>query len=211
MSSNPGSSRFPPPVEPSPLTRANNKKPRDFSSTDLGPEEERKANLKVAFCFFAVALLFILEDWIGRVKHTPESNASSLRATAVTLAIHPQMTLSSEHGRRVQFRLSNMGNHPVFYPVCRASNVPVGEIVYRTSESSSWLPLPADLSWAPAVVPQHTDSNVTWIEMPPGGWVDGKFRDPGGSPMDHAYGIYLKTERNVRPVLMLSEPYQLPK
>ncbi len=43
--------------------------------------------------------------------------------------------------------------------------------------------------------------------MPPGGWADGEFYDPGDWTGEHAYAIFLKPSRNAGMVRILSEPY----
>jgi hypothetical protein len=50
-------------------------------------------------------------------------------------------------------------------------------------------------------------SNLTWIEMPPGGWVDGEFHDGGESPEEHAYVIYVKLARDADVSRIISQPY----
>jgi len=47
----------------------------------------------------------------------------------------------------------------------------------------------------------------TWVEMPPGGWVDGEFHDPGESPGEHAYAIYVKPARDVSVIRIVSNSY----
>jgi hypothetical protein len=43
--------------------------------------------------------------------------------------------------------------------------------------------------------------------MPPGGWIDGQYQDPGWPGGDHAYVVELKSERNAKVVRMVSPPY----
>ena len=51
------------------------------------------------------------------------------------------------------------------------------------------------------------DSNFTWIELPPGGWVDGEFHDPGESPEEHAYVMYVKPARDAKGIRIVSKSY----
>ena len=55
------------------------------------------------------------------------------------------------------------------------------------------------------------NSNLMWIEMPPGGWVDGEFPDPGESPDEHAYAIYVKTDRDANGIRIVSKSYVCPR
>ena len=95
----------------------------------------------------------------------------------------------------------------VFYFVCFDIGVLIGEIVTRTSASSDWMPLSANSrqQWSPAWA--FIDRNLAWIEMPPGGWVDGEFSEPGDWAGEHAYAIFLKPDRDAETVRILSEPY----
>jgi len=54
------------------------------------------------------------------------------------------------------------------------------------------------------------DSNLKWIEMPPGGWVDGEFQDAGDSQEEHAYVIYVKPARDANGVRIISKSLASP-
>lgn len=175
--------------------------------SELAHEEERKVNLKHAFFYLAVASLLILADQLGRVSEVPNSKSSRPSLEGVTLVLHPQAHVGSQFGLTVRFRFGNVGNHSVFYPVRLDTGVPIGEIVTRTSASSDWMPLSANSrqQWSPARA--FIDRNLAWIEMPPGGWVDGEFSEPGDWAGEHAYAIFLKPDRDAETVRILSEPY----
>lgn len=98
-----------------------------------------------------------------------------------------------------------MGNHAVFYPVRPGTNVLLGQIVTRTFPSSEFLS--ATSRQQGAAGPGYIDQNLAWIEMPPGGWVDGEFSEPGASAGEHAYAIFLKPSRNGDEVQVVSESY----
>ena len=87
------------------------------------------------------------------------------------------------------------------------TNVPLGQIVARTSPSSEWIS-PATTSEQPvSAVAEFMDTNLTWIEMPPGGWVDGEFQDRGESPGEHAYVIHVKPARDASGIRIISNSY----
>lgn len=98
-------------------------------------------------------------------------------------------SIAGERTYVVRFRLRNQGNQPIFYPVSSDTNRPIGEIVYRVAPQCEWKPL----ELPSRTRPQLYDQGVAWIEMPPGGWVDGEYEDPGSPMGDHAYELVLKT------------------
>ncbi len=91
----------------------------------------------------------------------------------------------------VHFRLRNQGNQPIFYPVSPNTRRPVGQIVYRITLGGDW-----KLRSHPEVSTSGPDelepTNIAWIEMPPGGWADGYYAEPGLPFGEHAYKLNLK-------------------
>jgi hypothetical protein len=191
------------------LANGNGHKRHSGPPSEIAHEEEPKPKLKHAVFYLAIASLLIVSTWLDRVSESPNSSSSRLPLQDVTLVLHPRASVESQVGPIVLFRLSNMGNHPVFYPVHPGINVPVGQIVKRTSPASEWVPLSSTSQEQEPAVAESIDRNVTWIEMPPGGWVDGKFSDPGESEGEYAYAIFLKSERNGDEIRIVSEPYHL--
>lgn len=207
MSGRPRFSLFRPWVEPSPLKKTNGDRGGLLPLTDGADREERKANVKHAWFFTTVAVLFLLADQLGHVKNVSDSNSVLASAEHVSLALSPQEGPRDRVGLSVRFRLSNKGNHSIFYPMRPETNDPVGQIVTRTSPSSEWIS-PATVSEQPiSAVPGVVDTNPTWIEMPPGGWVDGEFQDLGKSPREHAYVIYVKLARDANRIRIISNSY----
>ena len=51
------------------------------------------------------------------------------------------------------------------------------------------------------------DPNLMWIEMPPGGWIDGEFQDTVEFPGEHAYVIYVKPARDASGIRIVSNSY----
>jgi hypothetical protein len=191
-------------IEPISSRDGNSSKSRLIPSVDTVLRKERKANLNRAFFFSGVGILLILANHLGHVKDHSDSNSTAASVPRVELALCPQ-----HGGLVVRFRLSNMGNHPVFYPVRPETNVPFGQIVTRTSPSSAWIALSATSQQQMAADPgYYIDRNLAWIEMPPGGWVDGQFRDPSWPGGDHAYMVELKSEPKAKVVSVVSPPYQ---
>jgi len=87
------------------------------------------------------------------------------------------------------------------------ANVPLGQIVTRASSSSEWIILSATSQQPVSAVHEFMGTNLTWIEMPPDGWVDGEFHDPGESPGEHAYVIYVKPARDASGIRIVSNSY----
>jgi len=189
------------------LGNGNGHKPHFVPSSEIAQEEERKANLKYAFFFLAVASLLILADWLGRVSEVPNSNSSRLPLQGITLVVRPQAHVDSQVGFIRLFQLSNTGNHSVFYAVRPGTNVPVGQIVTRTSPSSEWMTVSSTSRQQSSADPEFIDRNLAWIEMPPGGMVEGQFHDPSWLGGEHAYVVELKPEPNAKIVSLVSLPY----
>jgi hypothetical protein len=178
----------------------------------VGPPSESphhegpKPNLKHALFYIAVAFLLIFSGVLGRISEPPNSNFRRPSLQGITLVLHPWMRAENQLDLTVRFRLSNMGNHPVLYPVRPDTNVPIGQILTRVSPSSEWTLSSISQQQSPAG-PESIDRNLAWIEMPPGGWVDGEFSDRGESDRDHAFAIFLKPDRNGGEVRIVSQPY----
>ena len=207
MSDEPKVFSLPPSREPTLLGSGNGHNPHFAPPSGLAHKEGPKPNLKHAFFYLAVASLLILSNRLGRVSEAPNSNSSRPSLQDVTLVLHPRAYAESQVGLTFRFRLSNMGNHSVFYPVRPDTNVPVGQIVTRTSASPDWITRPATSEQQQSPGTEFIDRNLEWIEMPPGGWVDGEFSDSGKSGGDHAYAIFLKPDRNGDEVRIVSETY----
>jgi hypothetical protein len=207
MSGSPRFSLFRPWVELSSLKKTNGDRRGLLPLTDVDDREERKANVKHAWFFTTVAVLFLLADQLGHVKNVSDSNSVLASAEHISLALSPQEGPRDRVGLSVRFRLSNKGNHSIFYPVRPETDVPLGQIVTRTSPSSEWIS-PATVSEQPiSAVPGLVDTNPTWIEMPPGGWVDGEYQDLGEFLRDHAYLIYVKLARDANSIRIISNSY----
>ena len=207
MSDRPRFSLFRPWVEPSPLKKTNGDRLGLPPLLDSDDGEERKANVKHAWFFTTVAVLFILADQLGHLKNVSYSNSGAASAERVSLTLSPPGEPGDLVGLSVRFRLSNRGNHSIFYPMRAGTSVPLGQIVTRTSPSSEWISPSTSSEQPVSAAPEFMDTNFTWIEMPPGGWVDGEFQDLGESPGERAYVIYVKPTRDARGIRIISTEY----
>lgn len=136
-------SSLPPSRKSSVQGNGNGHKPHFVPSSEIGHQEERKTNLKHALFFLVVASLLFLAERLGRISEVPSSNSSRPSVQGIIVVLHPWAHVRSQVGPIFLFRLNNLGNHSVFYPVHPGTNVPVGQIVTRTSPSTEWITLSA--------------------------------------------------------------------
>jgi len=118
---------FLPWVEPSSSSKTNGDKQRLLSPNDGDAGEERKANIKRAWFFATVAVLFVLANQVGHVRTASDSNSGPGSAASVSLTLSRLEGPRERGGFSVRFRLSNRGNHSIFYPVRTATNIPIGQ------------------------------------------------------------------------------------
>lgn len=194
-------------AEPSLSKKTNGDRLRFLSPIQGDQAEEQQANIKLAGFFALVALLFVLAEHLGRTPERTDTNLGPDSTALVSLTV--SLPERSGNGARfsVRFRLSNRGNHSIFYPVSAATSAPVGQLVARASASSDWMSVSRTSKDRVPAVQESMDSNLTWIEMPPGGWVDGEFYDAGESPEEHAYVIYVKPTRDASGSRIVSASY----
>ena len=153
-------------IKPISSRDGNGSKSHLTSSTDTVPGEERKANLKRAFVFLGLAILLILANQLGHVKDDSDSNSTAASLARIELALYPQQHPENQGGFVVRLGLSNMGNHPVFYPVRPGTNVPLGQIVTRPSSSSEWITLSATSQQQLDAGPGYVDQDLAWMKNP---------------------------------------------
>src|SRR5258708_26610418 len=139
MSVRPRFSRFRAWVQPSTLEKTNGDRHGLLPLTNVDRSQERKANVKHAWFFTTVAVLFILADQLGHVKNVSHSNSRPAFAENVSLTSSPREGPRGRAGLSVRFRLSNRGNHSIFYPMRAETNVPLGKIFTQTSPSTEWI------------------------------------------------------------------------
>ena len=206
MSGRPKSFVFRPWVEPS-LSKKTNGNMLRLPTLSDGGEEGRQTNIKLAGFFVVVALLSVLAEGLGRLGNRTDANLGADSPILVSLTLSSPKRSGDRAVFSVRFRLSNRGNHSVFYPTGTTTSVPIGQLVVRTTPSSDWMSLSSTSAQRVPMVKEYNDPNLRWIEMPPGGWADGEFSYPGDWAGDHAYAIFLKPGRNADTVRILSEPY----
>lgn len=210
MSDGPKFSSFRPWVEPSLSKKSKGDRVRLLSPAGGDEAEERQTNIKRAGFFAVVALLSALAVHLGRVEDRTDANLGPDSTILASLTLSPPNRSGDRAGFFVRFRLSNEGNHSVFYPIGTATNAPIGQVVARASPSSDWISLSSTSQQQVESVQELGGANLTWIEMPPGGWVDGEFHDAGESPEEHAYVIYVKPARVANGIGIFSQSYSSP-
>jgi hypothetical protein len=194
-------------VDPSSSSKTNGDKQLLLSPNDGDASEERKANIKRAWFFATVAVLFVLANQLGHVRNASDSNSGPASAASVSLTLSHLEGPRERVGFSVRFRLSNRGKHSIFSPMRTGTNAPLGQIIARTSPSSEWISLSTTSKQQVSPVSGFMDANLTWIEMPPGGWVDGEFHDANESSEEHAYVIYVKPARDASAIRIVSNSY----
>lgn len=181
---------------------------------ESGAPKDRRQLLKYAIFYLVVAAILVVAN---KTAKSPMAGAAELRSAA-NLQIDLSVTRNLEPNRLagsvaavgahvVRFRLTNEGNVPIFYPVSSNTRRPLGRIVCRNAPGANWKAfLTPELS-RPAPTQLNVNAEVAWIEMPPGGWADGDYVDPGFPAGEHAYELDLKFAPNGKVGPLLSKPY----
>lgn len=167
-------------------------------------QEERKVNLRLAAICLALAAVLILATVLARVGQPPDLARDRNPLAGVVLEAHPNPAGRTHQSLVVLFRLCNMGRQAILYPVHPGTNLPVGQVLVRNESSSEWIKA-SGASEAAAF--REMESTLRWIEMPPGGCVDGEFDDQVELPGDHAYELFLKPDHNGAPMQIVSGSY----
>ena len=152
MSGRPKFSVFRAWVQPSPSRKANGDSLRPHSVPNKD-EEERQVNIKLAIFFSVVALLFVLADHLGRVQERTDANLRPDSTALVSLTLSPPQRSGNRAGFSVRIRLSNRGNHSIFYPVRTATNIPIGQTC-RTDSAA--IGLDEFIQYLGTATPSHT-------------------------------------------------------
>ncbi len=109
MSRSPKFSVFLPWEESPSSSKTNGDKQRLLSPNDGDASEERKANIKRAWFFATVAVLFVLANQLGHVRNASDSNSGPAFAASVSLTLSRLEGPRERVGFSVRFRLSNKG------------------------------------------------------------------------------------------------------
>jgi len=170
--------------------------------------------LKYAIFYLVVAVILLVTSQAAKNAIGSADQSQALLNLHIDLSVahnfEPNRPGSSPTGGGkyvVRFRLTNQGNQPIFYPVSSDTNRPMGQIVYRIAHQSDWKPL-SESKLSPSSRAQLSGRGVAWIEMPPGGWADGEYEDPGSPAGDHAIKLDVKVtaDGNASPLLSAAYP-----
>jgi hypothetical protein len=179
-----------------------------------GPKD-RKQLLKYAIFYLVVAAILFVTNRVAKNPMGGRNQSQSPSNLHIDLSVarklEPNRLGSNAAGRGtyvVRFRLTNHGNQPIFYPVSPNTNRPMGHLVYRVASGSDWR-LTSESELSSSVPAQlNAKDHIAWVELPPGGWADGEYDDPGFPPGEHAYELDLKfaSDGKVSPLLSRAYP-----
>jgi hypothetical protein len=183
---------------------------------DAPNRQERTQHLKYAiFYLFVAALLFLANE----LAKYPRPNANQPDSPVnVALDLSVGRTSQSARARNyptemttyvIRFRLTNRGNHSAFFAIDRDTARPLGHIVYRVAPGSEWMALSRLEKRTSTSAQPSAQDGVAWAELPPGGWVDGVYDDPGLPGGDHAYELDLKAANNDKVIRLISQAYRV--
>ena len=169
--------------------------------------------LRYAIFYLVVAAILLVTNQSSKSPVTdavqPQSAANLEIHLSVTRDLTPNGLAGNAGGTRayaVRFRLTNQGNAPIFYSASPNTNRPLGHVVYRIVPESGWRRF--SQPEFPALGRDELETgNIAWIEMPPGGWVDGDYVDTGSPVGEHAYEVDLRFEANGKVSPLFSKPY----
>ena len=177
--------------------------------------KDRTQLLKYATFYLAVSAILFVTNQVamhsvhGANQSQSPSNLHIDLSVAHKLEQNPPGSNAAGGGTYVvRFRLTNEGNQPIFYPASPDTNRPIGQIVYRVAPQSEWKRLSeSETSW-PTGAPLNGKRHIAWIEMPPEGWADGEYEDPGSPAGEHALELEVKvaTDGKVSPFLSRAYP-----
>ena len=142
---------------------------------------------------------------VAEAQHEAAVKAAAAAAAAPTVQAggEPVLTEPGACGPGER-RVSDTGDAAGEAAVKAGRNSARGAVRVGGGESGEWLRLfrADDVGLGSrqqgAAGPGYIDQNLAWIEMPPGGWVDGEFSEPGASAGEHTYAIFLKPSRKRR-------------
>lgn len=197
------------------LVSGNGIRNRGVAGRGSDDSQEHRRNLKYAMFCLVVAALLLLTNQSAEKSPAAGDNFHFLANLRMDLSVAGESDrkrgLSESAEARtyvVHFRLANEGNQPVFYPVYPGTNQPIGYIVDRISPRSDWRRL-SEAGLLLSTPDQRRVAGRTWVEMPPGGWVDGTYEDPGVPIGDHAYELDVKVEGDGEASPFFSQAYSV--
>lgn len=177
--------------------------------------KERKQNLKYAIFYLIAAIILFLANRVsthetgnGNQSQSP-SNLRIDLSVSRKLETRPTGSNAASAGPFVVYlRLTNQGNQSIFYPVSSGTNHPMGRIVYRIAPGAEWKPLSTP-ELSPSTTPgqPNVKAHPAWVEMPPGGWANGEYEDPGSPAGDHAVELEVRVGTDGKASRVLSRAY----
>jgi hypothetical protein len=198
------------------LTSGNGAGCQDVVHRHPEKQQERARNLKFAIFYLAVGVALFVANQFAKQPQRNGNQRSAVFNIGLDLSVgrRPEPTATGSAPTKgatyaIPFRLTNRGNQSVFYPVYPGTNRPIGRLVYRVAPGSEWVVLPWPNEPTSTLAPPNVEDKVDWVEMPPGGWVDGIYDDPGSPGGDHAYAVDLKVAINDNVVHFVSHAYRV--
>ena len=178
-------------------SNGNGAAPHRPEAVDTVSSLTRETRRKYAYVYFAIALVLIAASVLDYVLKAPDRDLNPSPLDGVTLALEPQTPRGSSI---IHFQLSNHGRNAVLYPVLPDTDAPAGLVL-----SGSSLRLHDTSMWEREL----EGTSISWVELRPGGWVDGQFKDLGTPAGNHAYSILLKLEGTSRELPVVSKTYSV--
>lgn len=83
--------------------------------------------------FHWAVLLFVYVNQLDHLKDTSHLDIDALSASGVNLTLFAPKRAGHGAGLSVRFRLSNQGDHSVFYPIRKTTKQLIGQVAGRTS------------------------------------------------------------------------------
>jgi hypothetical protein len=180
-----------------------------------GPKD-RTQLLKYASFYLVVAVILLVTNQAAKNAIGSANQSQSLSNLHIDLSVarksRPDRLGSNATVGEVyfvRFRLANQGSQPIFYPVSPGTNDPIGQIVYRIAPGVDWKPLSAAEVFPSTLGQQNDKARLAWVEMPPGGWAEGEFEDPGSPAGDHAIEVDVKVATDGKANPLLSRAYSV--
>ncbi len=188
---------------------------RNRQGGDAAGPKDRTQLLKYAIFYFVVAAILFVSNQLAKHPTADGNQSQSPSNLHIDLSVARRLEWnrlgSNAAGGAtyvVRFRLTNQGNQSIFYPVSAGTNRPMGQLLYRIAPGSDWRPLSAPEPSPSTPAQLNVRGHIAWVEMPPEGWADGEYEDPGSPVGEHAYELDLKvaTDGKVSPLLSHAYP-----
>lgn len=187
----------------------------NHQEAEAGTPTDRRQNLRYAAFYLVVAIILFLTNRVSKHPTDVGNLSQSASNPGIDLSVARKFegknigTNGAGGTYIVRFRLTNQGNQPIFYPVSSDTNRPIGHILYRVAPQPDWKPISESEPSASTRTRLNGGDHISWIEMPPGGWADGEYEDPGSPGGDHALELEVKVATDGKVSPLLSRPYSV--